>query len=70
VNLQNYENENSFFGNETRRDKTYTGTVGLTWDVHKNVSLLAQYTGIRAHSNIAAYDYDRSIYSAGVELKF
>ncbi|OPY89516.1 MAG: photosystem I assembly protein Ycf3 [Syntrophaceae bacterium PtaU1.Bin231] len=70
VNLQNYDNENSFFGNETRRDKIYTGTAGLTWDVHRNVSLIAQYTGIVAHSNIAAYDYDRSIYSAGMELKF
>ncbi len=70
VNLQNYDNENLFFGNETRRDKIYTGTVGLTWDVHRNVSLIAQYTGTVAHSNIAAYDYDRSIYSAGMELKF
>jgi len=70
ITLQDYANENAFFGNETRRDRIYTGSIGLTWDIHRHVSLIAQYTATRNHSNIAAYDYNRGIYSAGVELKF
>ncbi len=70
--LQDYTNESSIsaFNKETRRDKTYTGLAGLTWDLNKNLSLLLQYTGIRASSNIFIYDFDRSIYSAGAELRF
>ena len=70
--LQDYANENAIpaFNRETRRDRTYTGIAGLTWDLNKNLSLLLQYTGIRAKSNIFIYDFDRSIYSAGAELRF
>jgi TolA-binding protein len=67
---QDYKNGNTLFGGETRRDMTYTGIAGLTWEIHKNLSLILQYTGIRAHSNIFIYDFDRSIYSAGAELRF
>lgn len=65
-----YRYENGNFDNIKRRDQIYAGTAGLTWDVNKNLSLLVQYTGTRAFSNIYAYDYDRSLYSVGCELKF
>ena len=70
--LQDYANESSIpaFNKETRRDRTYTGMAGLTWDLNKNLSLLLQYTGTRANSNIFVYDFDRSIYSVGAELRF
>ncbi len=70
--LQDFENPSTIpvFDRAKRRDRIYTGIAGLTWDIHKNVSLILQYTGIRAYSNIFVYDYDRSIYSAGAELRF
>ena len=70
--LQDYANESSIpaFNKETRRDRTYTGMGGLTWDLNKNLSLMLQYTGIRANSNIFAYDFQRNIYSVGAELRF
>ena len=44
--------------------------TGLIWDVHRNVSLMAQYNYTRDDSNIGVYDFNREIYSAGMELKF
>ncbi len=72
VFLQDYQNESTIpaFDGAKRRDRIYTGIVGLTWDIHKYLSLMLQYTGIRAYSNIFVYDYDRSIYSIGAELRF
>lgn len=70
--VQDYANESTIpaFTGETRRDRTYTGIAGLTWDVSRHLRLMAMYTGIRAKSNIFVYDYDRSIYSAGAEIRF
>jgi tetratricopeptide (TPR) repeat protein len=70
IYFQDYKNENSFFDNTVRRDRNYTGTVGLTWSVFKHVDLIAQYMYTRVNSNIYAYDYKRDIYSLGMELKF
>lgn len=68
--LQDYDNENAIFGNQVRKDRTYTGTVGLTWSAFKYVDVIAQYLYTRVNSNIFAYDYKRDIYSLGVEIKF
>ncbi|MHB8770284.1 MAG: tetratricopeptide repeat protein [Syntrophales bacterium] len=70
--LQDYENANTIpvFDGAKRRDRIYTGIAGLTWDVHKYVSLMLQYTGTRACSNIFVYDYNRSVYSVGAEFRF
>lgn len=67
-----YLNESTIpaFNRAKREDAIYTGMAGLIWDINKNVSLMLQYTGIRANSNIFLYDYSRSIYSAGAELRF
>jgi tetratricopeptide (TPR) repeat protein len=53
-----------------RYDKTYTVSAGLTWDFHKNASLIAQYTGTRCNSNVPVYDYKRNVCSAGFEIRF
>jgi tetratricopeptide (TPR) repeat protein len=70
--VQDYSNEStiSAFNREKRRDRTYTGMAGLTWEVNRHLRLMAMYTGTRAASNIYVYDYDRSIYSAGAEIRF
>jgi len=70
IYLQDYRNENYIFDNTKRKDRAYTGSVGLTWSVHKYVDLIAQYLYTRVNSNIYAYDYKRDICSLGVELKF
>ncbi len=68
--LQDYNNENLIFDNAVRKDRTYTGTVGLTWTIFKQMDVTAQYLYTRVNSNIYAYDYKREIYSLGMELKF
>jgi len=68
--LQDYANANVFFSNKKRQDRVYSGTLGLNWNLHRNVSAIAQYAYTRANSNIFIYDYERSIFSLGVELRF
>jgi tetratricopeptide (TPR) repeat protein len=72
---QDYANENTFalitVGNHvTRKDRSYTGTIGLTWSVFKQLDVTAQYLFTRVNSNIFAYDYRREVVSLGMELKF
>jgi Flp pilus assembly protein TadD len=70
IYFQNYKNENTFFNNTVRKDRNYTGTIGLTWSVSKYVDLIAQYMYTRLNSNLYAYDYKRDVISLGMELKF
>jgi tetratricopeptide (TPR) repeat protein len=58
------------FAGKKRQDKNYMGTAGLIWDIHRNLSLMVNYTGIRNDSNIYLYDYIRHIFSFGAELRF
>lgn len=69
---QDYSNSSTLaiFNHEKRSDRIYTGTVGLTWDVNKYLSILAQYTGTRNYSNLYLYDYSRSVYSVGLEFRY
>lgn len=68
--LQDYKNANIFFDNVVRRDRSYTGTVGLTWSFFKNLDVIAQYLRAGVNSNIYIYDYNRDAFSIGIELKF
>jgi tetratricopeptide (TPR) repeat protein len=70
VYLQDYDNQNVIFDNIVRKDRIYTGTIGLTWSVLQYMDVIAQYLYTRSDSNIFAYDYKRDIYSLGVEIKF
>lgn len=67
--LQDYRNVHSVFGVK-RDDEYYTGTVGLSYALVRDLNLIAQYTHARADSNLAIYDYERSIYAAGFEYRF
>ena len=67
--LQDYRNVHTDYDIK-RQDKTYSAMAGLVWDVHKNVALNALYNYTKAVSNIDLYDYERHLYTVGVELKF
>lgn len=67
--IQDYKNVHTFFG-EKRRDRLYTAMAGLVYDINNYVSLTAQYQYTRGYSNIFLYDYNRHLWSAGVEFRF
>ncbi|GBC60107.1 hypothetical protein DENIS_1052 [Desulfonema ishimotonii] len=67
--LQNFDNKHTTLG-KTRRDKIYQLSSGLNWEFLNNTLLVLQYNYTRADSNLSVYDYDRHIYSLGIEMKF
>jgi tetratricopeptide (TPR) repeat protein len=67
--LQGYLNANATYDNVKRNDQTYSGTAGLYWDINKNITLIMQYVKTRVFSNIFMYDYNRDVYSIGIELR-
>lgn len=69
-NLVPYRYENQYFNNTVRLDQISTGIIGFNWYINRNITGLIQYTGIRDNSNTYIYDYSRSLWSAGVELRF
>lgn len=69
--LQDYKNNHTLLNDEDKRDdKTYTGSLGLTWEFMKNTSLVAQYTKTRVDSNIGYYEYEQGLYSLGLEYRY
>ena len=70
IKLEDYENIHSTFGVK-RNDDIYTGSIGLTWELARKTYLIApQYTRVRSDSNISIYDYERDVYTAGIEFRF
>lgn len=67
--IQNFENTNTFF-DVKREDKVFTGSALASWSVSGNADLMVQYTHVRDDSNIAIYDYERDILSAGIDYRF
>lgn len=67
--LQRFRNFHTVF-DVKREDTFYMGSAGLTYALMKQLNLVLQYSYTRADSNIAIYDYDRSVYSAGLEFRF
>lgn len=53
-----------------RRDKNLSSTIGLTWEVNRNVNVIVQYSRTRNDSNDETSEYTRHLYTAGVEFKF
>jgi Tfp pilus assembly protein PilF len=66
--LQDYRNVHTIF-NVKRDDEYYTGTVGLSYALIRDLNLIFQYTRSRADSNLAIYDYERSVYALGFEYR-
>jgi tetratricopeptide (TPR) repeat protein len=69
VFLQDYKNTHTVF-EEKRRDRTYTVSANLVREMVGGLYLNLQYSYVRADSNISVYDYDRNIYTAGIEYRF
>ena len=67
--LQNYQHVNTVF-EEKRNDRTYTASATLLRELFKGMYINLQYSYTRADSNISVYDYDRNIYTAGIEYRF
>lgn len=69
--FQNFENEVNYgIVTDTRRDKVYTGSVGLAWRCCKYASLIAQYTRTQNDSNVPIFEYNRDQYAAGLEFRY
>jgi hypothetical protein len=71
--FQNYDYEVNYGlidGLKTRKDKVYTGSVGLTWKFWKHASLIAQYIRTESDSNVSLYEYNRDQYQAGFEFRY
>jgi predicted negative regulator of RcsB-dependent stress response len=67
--LQDYKNTNTVF-EKKRKDEIYTVSATAIAEVVKALYLNVQYSYIRADSTIAVYDYDRNIYTIGLEYRF
>ncbi|MBI5971370.1 MAG: tetratricopeptide repeat protein [Deltaproteobacteria bacterium] len=67
---QKFDKQNSVFL-KSRRDRTYTGSALLSHPVWEDwVDFQLQYVFIRGDSNVAVYDYDKNVYTAGLEARF
>jgi hypothetical protein len=67
---QPYLDKDGLIKTARRQDKTYTGSIGLTWEISKHASLLAQYTYTKNDSNTPTNEYSRNLYSGGIEFRF
>ena len=67
--MQEFKNRHTVF-EVKRKDDIYQGSIGVTWESFKNMDLVLQCNTTRADSNIAIYDYERDVYSAGIEYRF
>ena len=66
---QQFKNTNPNF-NTAREDSTYTLSGGFSWECYKNTTFVSQISKIRDDSNIGIYDYDRELYTVGIEYRF
>jgi len=69
VFLQNFKNTHTVF-DKRRKDNNYTLSINLVRQLISGLFLNLQYSYTRADSNIPIYDYDRNIYTAGIEYRF
>lgn len=67
--FQNYLNSNTIY-NVVRRDQVYTISALASYKFYKDSEIRLQYTHTQDITNISVYDYSRTIYSAGVNVKF
>jgi len=70
--FENFTNERVFAPSPgtQRSDSIYRYSLGLSWNFWREMSLVPQYFHTKANSNINLYDYDRNIYSVGIEYRF
>ncbi|MFA4916957.1 MAG: tetratricopeptide repeat protein [Syntrophales bacterium] len=69
--FQDYKYEIDYgITSEKRKDKIYTGSVGLTWEFCKYANFILQYARTRSDSNVPLYEYNRNLYTTGFEFRF
>ncbi len=68
VFFQDFVNTHTVF-NVEREDKVYTVSTLLAYKFYKESEFQLQYTHVQNDSNVDIYEYDRNIYSVGVEIK-
>ncbi|ACM20054.1 TPR domain protein [Geotalea daltonii FRC-32] len=66
---QNYLNNHTVYGMK-REDATYAATVNLSHELTDGIFVNFQYFHASDFSNLALYEYDRNVYSTGVEVRF
>ncbi len=69
VYQQQFEHVNTNFLKK-RRDRTYTGSALIAYELYDNMDIRLQYTYVRGDSNITYYDYRKSISNIGIEVRF
>jgi tetratricopeptide (TPR) repeat protein len=67
---QTFNDEDGVSKTEQRKDRTYTGSIGFSWDFWTYATFIAQFEKTRATSNMPIYGYDRDLYTAGFEFRF
>lgn len=67
--IQDFSSTHTFFSVK-REDRVFTGSALLSWSLAEKADLMVQYTHVRGDSNIAIYDYERDILSAGIDYRF
>ncbi|MCX8027287.1 MAG: tetratricopeptide repeat protein [Thermodesulfovibrionales bacterium] len=67
--LQNYKNENTIFGIK-RKDDNYTINGGFSWEFVRNLYANGQIVYSKVKSNIPLYDYNKTVFMAGIEYRF
>ena len=69
VKYEDFTNIHTVFLKE-RRDIIYGASCLLFYKFHENVDLQLLYSYRRDDSNIGIYDYDRNVYSIGIEYRY
>ena len=67
--LQDFDDINTVF-QVVRRDQVYTASGFLSYNFWKEAELQFRYTYVKDNSNIALYDYDRNVYSLGLQYRY
>jgi len=74
--FQDYRHERPYLATDgtvkstARRDRVYTGQLGLYYTLSRYASIIIQYVYTKSDSNIPANEYNRDQYMAGMEFRF
>jgi hypothetical protein len=69
ISFQNFDSSNTIFS-VYRHDQIYTVSALAAYKFYKDSEVQMQYTFVKDSSNISVYDYNRNVFSVGVEIKF
>jgi tetratricopeptide (TPR) repeat protein len=67
---QNFDNPNTSFQNQKRKDRTYTANIQGLYEITRAVDLHLQYMYIKERSTIDVYGYHKDIVGLGLYAKF